>query len=84
MQAGGFLQHPKRKIARAATEVEDGVLRLEMALAGLRDQFQHQRRVDRRLLAGRQIAEPLDVLVEPGANFFRRGFADEGIGHLNG
>ena len=81
MQSGGFLQHPQREIARAATEIENGVLRLKMASARLRDEFQDQRGVDGRLLAGGQIAEPLDILVEPGADFLGGGFVGEGVVH---
>ena len=77
MQAGSFLQHAQGKIACAATEVENRVLRLEMPPARLRDQFQHQRRVDGCLLAGLEIAETFDVLVEPGADFVSGGFVGE-------
>jgi hypothetical protein len=72
-----FLKNTEREIACAATEIENPVAWTEMRGGGLRDQFQHERRIEGRLLPRLQSAESFDVMIEARADFIDGRFLIE-------
>jgi hypothetical protein len=68
IQSADLPKHAQREIPRSAPYIQQRRARLKESLNRLRNQIKNQRGVDRGLLPGLEIAEPLNLLVEPLAN----------------